>query len=268
MAMGFNTVASALYGRRQYEQALAGWRKAFELASMGDDDLMRASLLNNIAQAQRSIGRPEEAVAPQVSALGLYRKVGEFSFSVIAMANLAELYEQIGYLDDAERHATEAIELASGAGMVLQEAFARQVLGRVHRDRGRFGSARTLLARALELYTEIGSPFAQSARSEIDALPADVSRAVSGSSMVGGSLCPGAPRGSARGAAPLLGVCCPDVTAGRRRQGSGRRPAVAVVLLSPPPTPGHPALALLVVVHDRVVLEVVLLVRTARPCAR
>ncbi|WP_211222385.1 AfsR/SARP family transcriptional regulator [Actinokineospora enzanensis] len=174
MAMGFNTVASALYGQKRYAEALAGYRKALELSGRAGYRLGEANLLNNIAQVHRNLGAPAEAVGPQAQAVAIFREVGDLGFVGLALANLAELEHELGLPEAAGLHAREAIELAEGNGLDLTEAFAREVLARVLRDHGDVAAARVELTLALELYRLVQSPAADAVQAGLAALPKDV----------------------------------------------------------------------------------------------
>ncbi|GLW77525.1 DNA-binding transcriptional activator of the SARP family [Actinokineospora globicatena] len=174
MAMGFNTVASALYGQRRYNEALAGYRKALELSGRAGYRLGEANLLNNIAQVHRNLGAPAEAVTPQAQAVAIFREVGDLGFVGLALANLAELEHELNLPEAAEVHAKEAISLAEDNGLDLTEAFAREVFARVLRDRGEIAAARVELTLALELYRLVQSPLADGVQAGLAALPTDV----------------------------------------------------------------------------------------------
>ncbi len=170
MAMGFNTVASALYGQRRYADALAGYRKALDLSQRAGYRLGEANLLNNIAQVHRNLGSPGEALQPQTRAVQIYREVGDLGFVGLALANLAELEHDLGSLADAERHAREAVALAEADALDLTEAFGREVLARVRRSRGDLDGARGELLLALELYRLVQSPAARAVEAELAGL--------------------------------------------------------------------------------------------------
>ncbi|OLR89820.1 AfsR/SARP family transcriptional regulator [Actinokineospora bangkokensis] len=160
MAMAFNTVASAHFGRQRHADALAGYRKALELAERGGYRLGVANLHNNIAQVLRELGELTAALEPQERAVREFRETGDLGFIGLALANLAELEHELGDGAAAEAHAREAVELAAADGLGLTEAFGRDVIGRVLHDRGLGAQARAEWERALRLYQEAGSPLA------------------------------------------------------------------------------------------------------------
>lgn len=170
MAIGYNTVASALYGQGRTEDAMLRYREALVLVRTTDNKAIEANLLNNIAQMEQALGRPAEAIGPQRAALELYRQTREHGFELFALVNLAELYLETGGVDEAETHARQGVLEATQSGLALQEAFARQVLGQVLSFRQDLNGAREQWLRSLELYTELKQPRAAAVRAELDAL--------------------------------------------------------------------------------------------------
>ncbi|WP_156757504.1 AfsR/SARP family transcriptional regulator [Actinokineospora pegani] len=170
MTMSFNTVASAHYGQGRLADALSGYRKALELATAADYRLGEANLHNNIAQVHRMAGEAERAVRPQSLAVAMYREIGDLGFVGLALANLAELEHQLGRPEPARAHAAEAISLAVDNELGLTEAFAREVMARLHEDDGDTEVARAELTRSLELYRAAQSPAAATVQERLGKL--------------------------------------------------------------------------------------------------
>ncbi|TCO58050.1 AfsR/SARP family transcriptional regulator [Actinocrispum wychmicini] len=165
LAVGHDAVASAYFGQSKYDEALAGYAKALEL---DPEPAIEAHARNNMAQVLRVLGRAQDAVESQRRAVQLYREVGEVGFAAFAVGNLAELFTEMNKVDFAERHAREAIDLSVASGLVLAEAFGREVLGQVLRLRGSHSAARRQWERALALYTQVRSVRAEQVRVLID----------------------------------------------------------------------------------------------------
>ncbi|MGX7825586.1 BTAD domain-containing putative transcriptional regulator [Actinokineospora sp. 24-640] len=171
LALAYNALSSALYGVRRFSEALDGYQRALAPARAAGHRVTEAHLLNNIAQAHLSLGRPESGVDQQRAAVAMFREVGDPSFVGMSLANLAELEHAIGDLPSADADAREAVSLAEANGQELTEAFAREVLARVLRDTGDTAAARAELAAAVELYELVRSPLADSARAALESLP-------------------------------------------------------------------------------------------------
>lgn len=171
LAVGHDAVASAYFGQSKYDEALAGYAKALEV---DPDPAIEAHARNNMAQVQRALGRTPDAIESQRRAVALYRDVGEVGFAAFAVGNLAELFTEMNMVDFAERHAREAIDLSVASGLILAEAFGREVLGKALRLRGSNSDARRQWERAAELYTQVRSSRAEQMRVLIDELPSGV----------------------------------------------------------------------------------------------
>ncbi|MEV4311027.1 BTAD domain-containing putative transcriptional regulator [Actinocrispum sp. NPDC049592] len=164
-AVGHDALASAYFGQKRFEEALGEYEKALSLDA---HPAIEAHVRNNVAQVLRELGRSRDAVEPQRRAVALYQEVGETGFAALAVGNLAELYADLGLADEAEARAREAIELSVRSGLVLSEAFGREILGRVHRSRNANFAALQQWERALELYTQVRSTRADQVRVLID----------------------------------------------------------------------------------------------------
>ncbi|MCG8915326.1 tetratricopeptide repeat protein [Actinokineospora sp. PR83] len=170
--MGLNALASALYGQKRHQDALAHYHRALDLAVRAGYRLGEANIHNNIAQVHRDLGDLAEAVAPQARAVDMFREVGDLGFVGLALANLAELEHGLGHLAPARAHATEAITLAATNGLELTEAFGREVLARVLREEGDLLRTRVELEKAVDLYRVAQSPLVATVQERLDTLPA------------------------------------------------------------------------------------------------
>jgi tetratricopeptide (TPR) repeat protein len=170
-AVGHDALASAYFGQKRYDEALAGYEKALDL---DPHPAIEAHTRNNVAQVLRALGRPEDAVGPQRQAIQLYQRVGEVGFAAFAVANLAELYADLGMIESADQYAREAIDLSVASGLTLAEAFGREVFGRVLRLRGLHPGALRQWELAAELYVQVRSPRAEQMRVLLDDLGSGV----------------------------------------------------------------------------------------------
>ncbi|MFC7612673.1 tetratricopeptide repeat protein [Actinokineospora soli] len=172
--MAYNGLSSAHYTAHRYQEALDGYERALVLAREAGNLVTEGNLLNNIAQCHFTLGDPAAALAPQRAAVDVFREVGDMGFVGLALANLAELEHATGAYAPAETHARDAIALAETNDQALTEAFGREVLARVRRDLGDTATARAELTLAIDLYDQVRSPLAESARAARKSLPTDV----------------------------------------------------------------------------------------------
>ncbi|WP_116110871.1 AfsR/SARP family transcriptional regulator [Amycolatopsis ruanii] len=152
----------ALNSVGRHDEAVECLTKA--VAAAGSDEL-RGQALANCAEAEKARGRYAEAIAHQLSSLEIDRRLGDDSYVVVSLNNLAESYFGLGDAGMAASYAAEAVDLAARRGFLLQEAVGRLTLGRVCRRRGDLEEARLQVGLAAELYQRVGP-----------GLPAEVAR--------------------------------------------------------------------------------------------
>ena len=106
-----------------------------------------------LARALLELDRLDEAAALADPSIG-----GDDLKATIGLLGVrAEVLAQRGGVDEAERLARRAVEIASGTDALLDHADARLALSRVLTAAGRSGEARAEAARARDLYEAKGS---------------------------------------------------------------------------------------------------------------
>lgn len=156
--------ALALSGR--HDEAIERLRQAVRETERTKDLSLRGQALNNCAEAEKRAGRYLEAIELQLSSLEIDRKLGDDSYVVVSLNNLAELNLGLGELEEAERYAWESIELAGSRQFTLQEGIARRTLGRALRAKGAFDGAREQFGLSLGLYERASARLADDLRDE------------------------------------------------------------------------------------------------------
>ncbi|WP_033294451.1 AfsR/SARP family transcriptional regulator [Amycolatopsis jejuensis] len=137
-----------LLGR--YDEAI---ERLQEAAADTEGDLeLRGQALNNCAETEKRAGRPVEAISHELASLEIDRALGDDSYAVVSMNNLAELHLGIGDLETAERYAREAVSLAVARQFELQEGVLRVTLARILRARHEPGPAAQEYELAIGLY--------------------------------------------------------------------------------------------------------------------
>ncbi|MFF0143866.1 DNA-binding SARP family transcriptional activator [Amycolatopsis sulphurea] len=139
-----------LLGR--YAEATACLLETAAEAEQAGDLELRGQALNNCAETEKRAGRPVEAIGHELASLEIDRELGDDSYAVVSMNNLAELYLDIGELDTAQRYATEAVSLAVTRQFELQEGILRVTLARILQAKLALEPARAEYDRAIALY--------------------------------------------------------------------------------------------------------------------
>jgi tetratricopeptide (TPR) repeat protein len=119
------------------------------LERMGERGL-RSEVTANLARALAAQGLDDEALE-QASLSGELAVRDDLYAQVERRGPLAMVLARRGRLDEAERLAAEAVELAAGSDMLGMQAGALLDLARVRRLAGRNGDAATLARQALDL---------------------------------------------------------------------------------------------------------------------
>ncbi|MBB4687902.1 AfsR/SARP family transcriptional regulator [Amycolatopsis jiangsuensis] len=153
-----------LLGR--YDEAIACLLETAAEAERAGDLELRGQALNNCAETEKRAGRTVEAIGHELASLEIDRELGDDSYAVVSLNNLAELHLDIGELDTAERYATEAVSLAVTRQFELQEGILRVTLARILRAKPAVGQARAEYGRALDLYERMNPRHIQALRQE------------------------------------------------------------------------------------------------------
>ncbi len=148
--VNFTTVAMATLDENIFKRALVAVDERFE-----DQPLVQASLLQTLAKTMYDLGLLESALAPQLKALEIRRRLlgDDDPATLSSIHNAGYLREQRGELAEAEalyREAVERRERVLGEDH-LDTATSVNTLGALYSHQNRFAEAEPLIARALEL---------------------------------------------------------------------------------------------------------------------
>ncbi|MFD2474185.1 AfsR/SARP family transcriptional regulator [Amycolatopsis silviterrae] len=153
-----------LLGR--YAEAIERLLEAVAETERTGDLELRGQALNNCAETEKRAGRPVEAITHQLASLKIDRELGDDSYAVVSLNNLAELHLGVGDLAAAERYAREAVSLAVARQFELQEGILRVTLARILRGQERLGPAREQYRRAVALYERMNPRQVEDLRKE------------------------------------------------------------------------------------------------------
>jgi DNA-binding CsgD family transcriptional regulator/tetratricopeptide (TPR) repeat protein len=141
-----------VYGwRGQTEQASACWRRAADLADVGDPGSMRLA-----AEALFSAGLDDEAVAVARSAVELARARSAHNALTQSLEFLAQAEGRRGRLLDALAAVAEEIDLVIALGQTREERYASVAAAWIEAALGRDPDGRRLASRATELEARMG----------------------------------------------------------------------------------------------------------------
>ncbi len=134
------------------------WRFIQEARSLpsGRDRWLEAYTVGNLGIIEQVRSGPGAAVPHLHAALGLFRAVGDLTFEVLFLNNLALAIGEAGGTAEAVRFLEEALAKALGAGSRSGQAFARLNLGCCLLDADRPSEASEHLEAVVELARQLG----------------------------------------------------------------------------------------------------------------
>jgi len=133
------------------------FERALEIRRDLGDLRGQAQSTNNLAFSYQFRGQHEKAVGPLQEALALQRQVGHRYGEGTALCNLGEAYLELGQYSRAIECEREALAIVNEIGLPRLEGWVLQHLGRAHRDSGRLEEGAALLEQALASHRAQGN---------------------------------------------------------------------------------------------------------------
>jgi tetratricopeptide (TPR) repeat protein len=148
--------ATHLYGVSEFEDAIAAYAKALELAEAQGNVDAQHSAQRGLGISYSRRGESKLALAHAQKSLEYARTLGARAAEAAAHNNIAIQYMDIGDPDKAEEHYRQAIDAAHECGEQRWEANTMANWGRVHFERGNYDEAWRCASRFRELTRIIG----------------------------------------------------------------------------------------------------------------
>jgi tetratricopeptide (TPR) repeat protein len=145
-----NGSSALLYGRR-HEDARRAALRALALARESGNELLAASALSNLGDAERHLGARADAIEHLCQALAIERRLGRDASSANVLCELALAFLGEGRLEQAAAAADELLELLEKRDdELLHPQQVAWVAARVRHAQGEEAAARALARRAAE----------------------------------------------------------------------------------------------------------------------
>ncbi|MDO0913923.1 tetratricopeptide repeat protein [Streptomyces sp. DT2A-34] len=144
-----NNLATAQRELRRFQEAVASYQEAQSLHALRGDTLHVAATLNNLGLTYQQMNRPEEAVDVLRQALALYPPETDPRVRGMAYTNLGKALHSLRRLQEAAEALTEDITICQEIGDRAGEGVALNNLGMVLRDMGQLPAAADAHRRAL-----------------------------------------------------------------------------------------------------------------------
>jgi tetratricopeptide (TPR) repeat protein/DNA-binding XRE family transcriptional regulator len=165
-----NGAGETLLATGQHDQARACHLSVITLTLQTGDKHEQARALNRLGEICHRQGHHEQAASYHQRALVLYREVGDPGGEADALNGTGETLLATGQHDQARACHTTALSLARRTGDRYQQARAYHGLADVCHAVGQHGPAQQHREHALEIYTDLGVPEADTMRALIASL--------------------------------------------------------------------------------------------------
>ena len=147
-AIALQSIGYVYFAAQQYDRVLEYFQRANDVYP--DDDALRLSALNNVANALTELGRHAEAAASYEEALDIAATMKSAGLQARILNNLANVRLATGDLDGAEDAIRRALELAEAQAGAGWARFLFGVQAEIEFARGRNEQARDYYERTFE----------------------------------------------------------------------------------------------------------------------
>lgn len=165
-------IAIACKELRRYDEAICQLERCGSIAP-DLDPVVRGRTLMNLGMLYVEVGRVEEGACQMERALEMINQRGDHSGDSLARSLLSDAYRQLGRNDDAIKFARRALDISRRVRDKYQQAAAWTALGKALADVGNTRQARSCLAKALALATDLGIAESEQIAAGIAALDTD-----------------------------------------------------------------------------------------------
>jgi tetratricopeptide (TPR) repeat protein len=151
-------LGSAYYYTDRYQEAIAHYKQALEIAREIGDRANEGLWLGNLGNSYVLLGRYQEAIAHYEQALEIAREVGDRGNEGAWLSGLGNSYALLGRYQEAIAHYEQALEIAREIGDRVNEGASLSGLGDTYTVLGQSSRAIGYYEQALEIARAIGSP--------------------------------------------------------------------------------------------------------------
>lgn len=151
----------------RHAEGLKQASRAFKLYGIGGNRRMQASALNNMGWCHVALGNYDEALRHCQYAVAIQVEVGNRMGAAHSWDSLGYVHHHVGRYDEAIACYQRSRELFKEAGDQRLEAVVLTHIGDAHQAAGQVGEARQAWRQALDIYTRIDHPDAESLREKL-----------------------------------------------------------------------------------------------------
>ncbi|MFC7386806.1 ATP-binding protein [Sphaerisporangium rhizosphaerae] len=175
-ASALSSLGVAYLGMRLPDRAMERFRRALAIHEELGRPRGVALMTRRIGEAYRDLGRHDDAVAYLERAHESFRRLADPYNQARTLTGLGQTHLLAGRPREAVRPLTEALAIAGEIGARFEQANIRLPLAEALAGVGDRPGALGHLARAVEIFTELGAPQGEQARRRLDSLAAEPPR--------------------------------------------------------------------------------------------
>jgi tetratricopeptide (TPR) repeat protein len=158
-------LGSTLREMKQYDQGILYAQEAVSLTMNGvGTDYHKAGALDSLIELYVESKQPELALSYGESGLAAARASGSGGLEANLLLNVAHAHRDLGAVEEAMRGYETALDLSETLGDHYHRALALMGIAELHRRGARYGAAKKLAQRALDIFVGLGGDEAGVAR--------------------------------------------------------------------------------------------------------
>jgi signal transduction histidine kinase len=142
----------------QYNEALACFERALEIAQLDNDNSNRATLINNIGNINIKLNRNETAINNFKDALSLYTDMDDKDGISRCYNNLGEVYLELGNILEALEYYQTSLTILKAEGDSSGIAVSYLNIGRAHQSGKQYSKAISYYEKALKMMLSYDDP--------------------------------------------------------------------------------------------------------------
>jgi tetratricopeptide (TPR) repeat protein len=174
-----HNIGSVYHYKGSYDEGLAAYRRALAIYCSIGDLPDEADVLNDIGAIYQSAECYDEALIHYEKAMLIAEEIGSQAHQVIALRGIADVRRGFGRFDEAFEGYNTALRLARDIGDPYEEAKVLEGIAETTLSTQKPYAARILFRQALDIFSRLGVPEAESARIRMETTDPALGRRIS-----------------------------------------------------------------------------------------
>jgi tetratricopeptide (TPR) repeat protein len=152
----------------EYDHALSLFEKAKKIAEKNNNSAQTSAAFYQIGRIYEERGRYEDALKQYERSLEIDKKIGDIRGVSRSLHHIGIMYQKQGRFKDALTQYKKSLEIKEKIGHIASTAMTKGQMGLLYLEQNKIEAALKLFIQAFQVLNKIGSPFANSAREDIN----------------------------------------------------------------------------------------------------